>query len=406
MNGSSDTNSLKNKLLELGFKENVIAIALWQTDNISEAIQCILDVTEKGRSQIPAKDYYFLQLREMGYPLDAVSKAAEKPSLTEALDFLNNPPEINQAPKKRAHEAAEKPLPIIFFKKPQEKNQVLEQPAKNSASMSDAEKFLHIGLAIFNNFQEENKVPKKPAEPNSAFHKIINIVEDIGDRLFCKGGPVDTYAQKLKQQGKSLETAFNEIKRNIIRRGCQERPRNEDIQDFSPEEIKAAREESKEDILHPYLYSEQINEDFPIEEQFADWEEPINQNLLQERQNINEEIPFEEQDAYHEGDNYQYISPEPIIINGNVFPPRSQLYILNILESYYRPNGISESNMKKLREIRYQAGTSPDTCAICMEAFTANEFLQKLPCNHCFHNDCIKKWLKMSAKCPLDLLDI
>ena len=37
-------------------------------------------------------------------------------------------------------------------------------------------------------------------------------------------------------------------------------------------------------------------------------------------------------------------------------------------------------------------------CSVCMEAFTLNETVKQLPCQHCFHNDCIMPWLELVSK--------
>ena len=42
------------------------------------------------------------------------------------------------------------------------------------------------------------------------------------------------------------------------------------------------------------------------------------------------------------------------------------------------------------------------TCAVCADEFQLNETrVNKLPCNHIFHNDCIVPWLKKQNTCPL-----
>lgn len=40
-------------------------------------------------------------------------------------------------------------------------------------------------------------------------------------------------------------------------------------------------------------------------------------------------------------------------------------------------------------------------CAICMEDFRLHEEAKKLPCKHCFHEPCIKEWLKLHGTCPV-----
>lgn len=41
------------------------------------------------------------------------------------------------------------------------------------------------------------------------------------------------------------------------------------------------------------------------------------------------------------------------------------------------------------------------SCAICLEDFGAGQVARRLPCCHRFHRDCIDKWLKSKACCPI-----
>ncbi|KAK6912670.1 Zinc finger, RING-type [Dillenia turbinata] len=40
-------------------------------------------------------------------------------------------------------------------------------------------------------------------------------------------------------------------------------------------------------------------------------------------------------------------------------------------------------------------------CCICLGKYVNNDDLRELPCSHFFHKDCIDKWLKINAMCPL-----
>ncbi|CAL0305700.1 unnamed protein product [Lupinus luteus] len=40
-------------------------------------------------------------------------------------------------------------------------------------------------------------------------------------------------------------------------------------------------------------------------------------------------------------------------------------------------------------------------CCICLAKYGNNDQLRELPCSHLFHKDCIDKWLKINALCPL-----
>ena len=40
-------------------------------------------------------------------------------------------------------------------------------------------------------------------------------------------------------------------------------------------------------------------------------------------------------------------------------------------------------------------------CCICLANYENNDELRELPCSHLFHKDCVDKWLKINALCPL-----
>ncbi|KAH6774252.1 C3H4 type zinc finger protein [Perilla frutescens var. frutescens] len=40
-------------------------------------------------------------------------------------------------------------------------------------------------------------------------------------------------------------------------------------------------------------------------------------------------------------------------------------------------------------------------CCICLAKYVNNDELRELPCSHLLHKDCVDKWLKINASCPL-----
>lgn len=45
-------------------------------------------------------------------------------------------------------------------------------------------------------------------------------------------------------------------------------------------------------------------------------------------------------------------------------------------------------------------------CCICLAAYVDNDELRELPCSHLFHTECVDKWLKINASCPLCKLEV
>ncbi|GJN28409.1 hypothetical protein PR202_gb16527 [Eleusine coracana subsp. coracana] len=40
-------------------------------------------------------------------------------------------------------------------------------------------------------------------------------------------------------------------------------------------------------------------------------------------------------------------------------------------------------------------------CAVCLKEFDELDTLRAMPCAHAFHEDCIFRWLRLNATCPL-----
>ena len=44
-------------------------------------------------------------------------------------------------------------------------------------------------------------------------------------------------------------------------------------------------------------------------------------------------------------------------------------------------------------------------CAVCLEVYTERDWLKRLPCEHCYHEDCILHWFKDHHACPMCRFD-
>lgn len=76
--------------------------------------------------------------------------------------------------------------------------------------------------------------------------------------------------------------------------------------------------------------------------------------------------------------------------------------LLNQLENTGPPPA-SEQQLNQLPTVKISQEEFENKieCAICMEDFRLNEEAKKLPCKHCFHDQCIKEWLKLHGTCPV-----
>lgn len=69
----------------------------------------------------------------------------------------------------------------------------------------------------------------------------------------------------------------------------------------------------------------------------------------------------------------------------------------------------SENNSANIEGGIVAAGTEKErvisgedaVCCICLAKYENNDELRELPCSHLFHKDCVDKWLKINALCPL-----
>jgi hypothetical protein len=68
------------------------------------------------------------------------------------------------------------------------------------------------------------------------------------------------------------------------------------------------------------------------------------------------------------------------------------------------PNrGASETLIAQFADTRVLgAEDAADTCVICMEEMASGSTVTTLPCTHQFHDDCIRAWLVVNKRCPID----
>ena len=84
--------------------------------------------------------------------------------------------------------------------------------------------------------------------------------------------------------------------------------------------------------------------------------------------------------------------------------------ISNISENVFNIHSIKDNILNKLQEKRLEdinkLKNEDKRCTICLDDFIYKDVVIYLPCFHLFHKNCIFKWLKKNAICPLCKLNI
>ncbi|KAK9209703.1 hypothetical protein WN944_002071 [Citrus x changshan-huyou] len=112
------------------------------------------------------------------------------------------------------------------------------------------------------------------------------------------------------------------------------------------------------------------------------------------------------------------------LVNGKVFMEwvspavlKAYQWQVSTLETAYREvsdvydvtgvKGLSEDMIQKLPECALHSEEMIQLyneigCSICLEKFEEGDSARKLPsCRHCFHSECVDKWLTRNGSCPV-----
>ncbi|MCQ2819329.1 MAG: hypothetical protein MJ252_18860 [archaeon] len=70
--------------------------------------------------------------------------------------------------------------------------------------------------------------------------------------------------------------------------------------------------------------------------------------------------------------------------------------------------GLNQNAIRRIPLVSYSKNQFKDNdkCVICQEDFKTGEKVSKLSCNHIYHPECIKEWLKSNKKCPFCMQEI
>jgi hypothetical protein len=64
----------------------------------------------------------------------------------------------------------------------------------------------------------------------------------------------------------------------------------------------------------------------------------------------------------------------------------------------YSPNDIFMDNYTAQNIINIR---TKNTCCICLNKYKYDENIKVFSCNHCYHKECINKWLIKNRHCPI-----
>ncbi len=69
--------------------------------------------------------------------------------------------------------------------------------------------------------------------------------------------------------------------------------------------------------------------------------------------------------------------------------------------------GLLPNDIERLEKEDYQQQDEEENCAICLIEFTKEDKVITLPkCEHTYHSECMKDWLKKKPLCPICLRNV
>ncbi|WVZ65623.1 hypothetical protein U9M48_014954 [Paspalum notatum var. saurae] len=71
-----------------------------------------------------------------------------------------------------------------------------------------------------------------------------------------------------------------------------------------------------------------------------------------------------------------------------------------------QPRGLSDDLISYLEPFRHKCTLfsrkrNNEECVICKTTYKSRQKMIRLPCSHCYHADCITRWLKINKACPV-----
>lgn len=84
--------------------------------------------------------------------------------------------------------------------------------------------------------------------------------------------------------------------------------------------------------------------------------------------------------------------PDPPEVDGTPKPTDNSIEIEALPSFRWESDGAA----------RAASNVEPEDCSICLSPFSPNDECRRMVnCQHCFHRECVDRWLKVKLHCPL-----
>jgi hypothetical protein len=102
----------------------------------------------------------------------------------------------------------------------------------------------------------------------------------------------------------------------------------------------------------------------------------------------------------------QRLTGEALSMAMRDFTPADYETLLALDDAVPTNRGADAEAIEQLPQRVVKAGDAVETCCICMEEMGVGSSVMTLPCTHTYHADCIRAWLVVNRRCPVDKVEI
>ncbi|GMH33463.1 hypothetical protein BSKO_01297 [Bryopsis sp. KO-2023] len=106
--------------------------------------------------------------------------------------------------------------------------------------------------------------------------------------------------------------------------------------------------------------------------------------------------------------------PPHLLFTDRDFTGEDYEFLCRLDEGVENRKGADEETINKLQATEFEEECAPrapvdepcNRCPICLEEFSKGDAMRVMPCSHNYHKDCLDKWLRIKAVCPICNLNI